>query len=104
MDDSPGDKWHIEAIGNSPELLSGTHELIGPKVQKNPYGLTKYILVGHGRWLFQDEPPRTFNELKVWFETHEIEGIVWWRNINDQDCDKVKIKRKDFGLPWPVKK
>ena len=31
----------------------------------------------------------------------ERDYIVWWRDHNDPDCDKVKIKRRDFGLEWP---
>jgi len=26
------------------------------------------------------------------------DGIVWWRDPSDPDCDKVKIKTRDFGL------
>lgn len=35
-----------------------------------------------------------------YLKDHEVEGIVFW--LNDQPV--CKIKRTDFGLPWPIKK
>ena len=31
-----------------------------------------------------------------------MEGIVFWRTQGDPDCDKAKVKRRDFNIPWPV--
>lgn len=36
--------------------------------------------------------------------THKIEGTLWRRKPRDPDCDKAKIKRNDFKLPWPLKR
>ena len=82
-----------------------TYELIGPKVQGNLYHLSNHVLERHGiRLLVKDsDPPRDFDGLKSWFADEHIEGIVWWRDITDPESDKVKIKRRDFGLSWPVK-
>lgn len=89
------DKWHVQAFENfSGE--DGTYELIGEKVQGNLYNITGHQLVKHGDWEFDDEPPRTFAELKQWFETHDVEGVVWHR----ENGDMVKIKRRDFGIKW----
>lgn len=96
--DKPEDKYHREAF-NGFLGDNGTYELIGPKVQGNPYNLNNHILVKHGEWLFDDQPPRSFDALKLWFEHHNVEGIVWHRGNGDM----VKIKRRDFGLPWPIK-
>ena len=93
--DNPADKWHCEAFANF-EGEDGTYELIGPKVQGNLYNLDKHELVRHGIKTFDEEPPRSFAELKKWFETHDIEGIVWHRDNGDM----VKIKRRDFGFKW----
>lgn len=94
--DGPEDKWHREAFIEG--LVDGTYELVGPKVQGNPYDLKKHELWKHGRELSED-PPRTFFGLKMFFLEHILEGIVWHR----ENGDMVKIKRKDFGYDWPDK-
>jgi hypothetical protein len=96
----PGDKWHWEAWYTSCGLADGTYELIGPKVQGNPYRYTTHCFIRHGLWLFDDEPPRDFDGLREYLRTHEVEGIVW----HHPDGRMVKIKARDFGLPWPVKR
>jgi hypothetical protein len=86
----PEDKWHLEAYqGNEPD---GTYELVGPKVQNNVENFTKHCLIPHGTDLL--DAPRTFEGLRDWFQTQNIEGIVWWH----KDGRKVKIKCKDFGI------
>ncbi len=94
--DGPEDKWHREAVRLN--QTEGTFELIGPKVQGNPYKLTEHQLVKHGEWTFEEEPPRTFDALKEWFIDNKVEGIVWHR----ADGEMVKIKRRDFGLKWSI--
>jgi len=37
-------------------------------------------------------------QISAYLEEHSIEGIVFWKN--GVPC--CKIKRKDFGLKWPV--
>lgn len=91
--DGPEDRWHREAF--NPDMVDGTYELVGPKVQGNPYGLDKHSLYRHGETVI--ETPRTYGELKTWFASHPIEGIVW----HQSDGRMVKIKRKDFGYKWP---
>lgn len=97
--DEPQFRWHREAFARHPLIANGTYELVGPKIQNNPHGLATSGLVVHGGHEYPDAP-RTHAELKSWFETHEIEGLVW----HHPDGRMVKIKRKDFGYPWPVKK
>lgn len=102
----PADKWHREAWTKSVELDhagqpaailgDGTYELVGPKVQGNPYGLSSHYLDKHG--LIVLHAPRTFDGLKAWFPNVTHEGIVW----HHPDGRMVKIKRKDFGYQWPV--
>jgi hypothetical protein len=108
--DDPSEKWHreawvaITANGNIP--ADWTYELIGPKVQGNPEHIAGHILVPHGShfWTKEDEPGRTFAELKAFFERNDFEGIVWWRDPKDPNCDKVKLKGKDFGVKRPTAK
>lgn len=70
----------------------GTYELCGPKINKNPEGFQSNVLIKHGAEIF--DAPRTFNELKEFFQQINIEGIVW----HHPDGRMVKIKAKDFGL------
>jgi len=93
VSDAPDDQWHREAF--DPSLPNGTYELVGPKIQGNLYNLSKHELWKHGAQTTQ--APRTFGQLREWFESHAIEGIVW----HHPDGRMVKIKRKDFGLQWP---
>lgn len=104
--DGPTDQYHREAWANATKYgftpVDGTWELMGPKVQDNPYGLDQHDLWIHGTSIILDEP-RTFDGLREWLATHEIEGLVWWSALGVPDCDKCKIKRRDFGLAWPMK-
>lgn len=104
----PSDKWHREAFGYVHSIIDdGTFELVGPKVQGNPYKLSRHSLVRHGNPLVLPDHsvadlknvPRTYDALKAWFADHVIEGVVW----HHPDGRMVKIKRKDFGYKWPEK-
>jgi hypothetical protein len=96
--DGPEDKWHWEAWNfEGGDIADGTYELCGPKVQGNREGFKDHFLIPHGRDTLFDAP-RTFDEIKSYMAGHDIEGIVWWRDHDDSDCDKVKIKKRDFGL------
>jgi len=45
--DAPDEKWHREAYYAA--IPEGTYELVGPKVQSNPYGLRIHVLWRHGK-------------------------------------------------------
>jgi hypothetical protein len=94
------DRWHYEAAmdTDSPLRFDGTYELVGPKINGNRDGLDRHIFIAHGTQEFPDAP-RDFDGLKAWLAACPIEGLVW----HHPDGRMVKIKRKDFGLPWPVK-
>lgn len=94
--ENPADKWYLEAYRNTDKpLIDGTFEAIGPHFQDNPYHLDKDILDRHGERIIQVE--RSFEGIREYLRTHNIEGIVFWRN-GEPYC---KIKRSDFGFPWP---
>lgn len=95
--DNPGDKWFIRALDNTPYLENRTYEAIGPHFQGNPYGLPDDVLVPHGAEVI--EVARTFGDIRDYLEHYNIEGIVFWKDGEPQ----CKIKRSDFGFPWPVK-
>ena len=90
------DKWFAEAYYNTPWVKAdGTYEAVGIHFQGNPYGLDGDFLEPHGRIKIKD-CPRDFEGLKDYLRTHEIEGIVFWKDGKPG----AKIKRTDFGFPW----
>lgn len=92
--DGPEDKWHHEAFSSG--IADGTYELIGPKVQGNPYRRLQHELIRHGGWELP-AAPRTYAALRDFLREMQIEGIVW----HHPDGRMVKIKARDFGLRWP---
>lgn len=100
--EAPEDRYHFEAWdyeeGHFPD---GTYELIGPKVQGNPQKEIRHRLVRHGGVTLRD-CERTFDGIRRFLQAHEIEGIVWHRETEGRTgVQMAKIKRRDFGLPWP---
>jgi Family of unknown function (DUF5565) len=96
--DGPEDKWFREGFMNTPTdllIVDGTYELVGPRINGNRDSFEKHTLVLHGDYIMEDVP-RTFDALKEWFATTQIEGIVW----HHPDGRMVKIKKKDFGYKW----
>lgn len=81
------------------QRTTATYELVGPKMQSNPYRMEVHRLIqhGHGKRALMDGVPRTFDALRAWFEINVIEGLVW----HHPDGRMVKIKRRDFGFQWP---
>lgn len=91
----PEDRYHMEAF-NKERLGDGTYELIGPKVQGNPEHWPGHQLVRHGS-IAEDDVPRTFDGLRDWLATQDIEGIVF----HHPDGRMAKIKLRDFGHRRP---
>lgn len=96
----PEDKWIRAAAATMGALEDGTYEACGPKIGGNPEGLTEHRLIRHGRDIL-DVPPRDKAGLVAFFHANDVEGIVWWRRVNDDDCDKVKITGEALGVPRP---
>lgn len=87
------DKFHVEALNNFKEKLSdGTYELIGSKINNNPYGLESHVLVKHGAEIL-NVPDRSFEGIKSFLENLNGEGIVFY---NEETGDMAKIRRKDM--------
>jgi hypothetical protein len=89
--DEQEDRWHREAFAPG-GFLDGTYELIGPKVQGNPEGCKVHVLVSHGGDVLTNVP-RTFDGLRDWLATQDIEGVVF----HHPDGRMAKIKLRDFG-------
>lgn len=100
--DGPEDALIREAWANAPRE-DGSYELVGPKVNRNADGHDTHVLIRHGGLTLPDTVmhplpvPRDFAGLRAYFEDTPIEGIVW----HHPDGRMVKIKARDFGLPWP---
>ena len=92
---NPDDRWYLTAYKNTPDTFDGTFEAIGSHFQKNPYRLDTDILVPHGQEVI--DVSRTFEGIREYLRTHNIEGIVFWKDGEAQ----YKIKRRDFGFAWP---
>ena len=92
-----GYDWRLEFFGTT--LVDGTYELIGPKIQQNPYNMGIHQLVEHGVISVLRGYTINFDVLRDYLYDHEIEGIVW----RDHDGKMAKLKRRDFGFTWPVK-
>lgn len=86
-------KFIAEAVEATPDLPPGTYELCGPKIQGNPEGFDRHVLVRHG-WAVLHPPGLSFDALRDWFTGPDWvgEGIVW----HHPDGRMAKLKRRDF--------
>lgn len=128
--DGPEDRWHREAWANTRWAMQyeadrevgflfgshqdGTYELVGPRVQSNPYDLMEHQLWRHGsnrlkrlddglllalRYI-SNTAELSFGGIQSFLSVTPVEGIVW----HHHDGRMAKIKRRDFNLPWPLHK
>ena len=89
---------YAEGLNGAP-LWDATYELVGPKVQGNPYRLDHNDLWPHGAHTLPELlVGRCFDSVRVFLTGERYEGIVWWH----EDGRMAKIKRRDFGLSWPL--
>jgi hypothetical protein len=99
---NPADRWAFEAFDALDDKADGIYELIGPKVQGNPQRVERHWLirvVPYDPQLVAQPPIRTFAGLRAWLTTYTTaEGLVF----HHPDGRMAKIKRRDFGLPWPA--
>ena len=97
-ENNPGDRWFVRAKERNPNMcFDGTYEAVGKHFNGNPYNMEGDLLVRHG--LIRVDVIRDFINIKEFFEDNPVEGLVFWLN-GEPVC---KIKRKDFGFPWPMK-
>lgn len=101
----PNDRWHWEAwdymIAEGFWLPNRTYELVGPRLQGNPYNNdkdTKHLLFLHGDRNIVGIS-LTYEGIREWLEENIEEGIVF----HHLDGRMAKVKRRDFGISWPVK-
>jgi hypothetical protein len=102
---NPADRWAYEGFDNRAVRGEGIYELLGPKVQGNPHGYRGHVLervVPPGEMVMGLErgpADLSFNGIREWLSHSPFEGIVY----HHPDGRMAKIKRRDFGLPWPVR-
>jgi len=92
------DKYFFEAFDLLVErglTVYGTYELIGEKIQGNPEKIKGRQLVKHGMTTIIDMNPISFENIKEYLRTEDIEGIVFYHKIDGRMC---KIRKKDFGF------
>lgn len=109
----PGERsafWSFlrEAIAYEPaEPVTGTYELVGPKINGNPERFDAHLLLKHGWAPLSDriaagKAPRDHAGLGLWLWSRDWEGLVFHRTFGDPDTEMVKIKRRDFPAGgWP---
>lgn len=100
--DNPADKWFWRAYLTTKEIdgviEDGTYEAVGKHFNGNPYGMEIDRLERHG--IRERFVKRTFEDVREYLRTTNIEGLVFWLD-GEPVC---KIKRSDFGFDWPIKK
>ena len=89
---SPFVKFFDEAVTDLEGRRPGTYELIGPKVNGNPEGVGRHVLVPHADAEVMNEPTRDFDSLAEWLSQQPHEGVVW----HHPDGRMVKLKKRDF--------
>jgi len=92
------DKWHLEAFAKTPPEISGTCELIGPKVQGNPEKVDSHFLIIHSLAETFMHCPTDYEGIKEFLSGMDIEGIVWRYPTGHPNERMCKIKKKDFGM------
>lgn len=98
-DQSPFYKFHTQAVeAQGPRWDSfapGTYELCGPKVQGNPEGFDRHLLVRHRlAEPYSFDEPLTYELLAETLPTLGWEGLVWRRGFGGQ---MAKLKARDFA-------
>ncbi|MEY2703833.1 MAG: hypothetical protein RLY43_2472 [Bacteroidota bacterium] len=103
---NPADKWHFVGFDKLtsevlPELIDGTYELCGEKIQGNPEKIQGTELIIHGCEILDDCTDLSFDGLKNYLSNSEldIEGIVFHHKNDGRMC---KIRKCDFGIKRDV--
>ncbi len=88
----------LEVLEGGEGVVDGTWELCGPKINENPHGFTRHVLIRHGEQVVV-RFPLTFDGMQQYLKGYPHEGVVWHHG----DGRMAKVKRTDFGFKWPPK-
>lgn len=99
----PEDRWIREAHEHLCNSLGhvaqdGTYEAVGLAINGNPEGLGRHMLFRHGAQTVVNVV-RTFDGIRAALTDLPWEGIVF----HHPDGRMAKIRRRDYGLQWPIK-
>jgi hypothetical protein len=85
-------RYLVEAVRNLTDgPRRGTHELLGPKINRNPERIERHVVIAHADADLLTDAPRDFEGLSRYLLSHSYEGIVW----HHPDGRMAKLKRKD---------
>jgi hypothetical protein len=96
VEQSPFAKFHVEVIESvQADWQPGTYELVGPKINGNPEGFSRHLLVRHDQAVVWPDCPTGYDELRELLLSPEFhwEGLVW----HHSDGRMAKIKTRDFS-------
>lgn len=112
----PESRWHQEAwtalrssdgsrFRPAASLVDGTYELCGPKIGSNHERLVEHEFFRHGSEILtiakrNHVVEEWWDSLLDFLREAEIEGVVF----HHADGRMCKIRRNDYGLPWPTQK
>jgi hypothetical protein len=94
VQDCPADKYLWSTYQEQGPLPDGTYEFVGETVGGNKHYITGHLFVNHVEQGIG--APHTFDELKIWFQDHIMEGIVW----HHPDGRMAKLHRTAMGYNW----
>ena len=80
-----------------------SYELCGPEVNGNPEHIARHVFKPHGTLIIECLQYPTPKTIRTYIESREIEGLVWWEDVNDPQCRKVKVQHTDFNRPRRAK-
>lgn len=80
-----------DAPGNAALLPDGHYSIIG-SYRRNPYGLEKAYLVRDD--MLTVDVPRTFVGISSYLKSHNIYGLVFWKD----GVPRCVVKRSEFGM------
>jgi hypothetical protein len=96
------DVWHALTWWQKiHHLVDATYELVGPRINANNEHEKSHRFVRHGAQIVYELSDRSIDGLRAFLGAARMEGIVFWRS-DDPGCEKCKIRRDDFGFPWPT--
>lgn len=87
-------KYHTEAAEVIANWPHGTYELCGPKINGNPEGLGRHVLIRHSaaEVVAPRFDLRTYDGIGEFLARHQWEGLVY----HGPDGLMAKIKKRDF--------